>query len=83
MKMKELVETPLGVLAVASIQNHPELETTTPAIARSLRDWARANGYTLQAVICALLNWLATECDDAPHKLAGLDVDREIDPTAN
>lgn len=83
MKLKELLTTPIGALAMASIQNYPELEKITPAVSANLRDFAAENGYPLEALICAVLNILATQCDDAPSKTKGIPDDLETDPTVN
>jgi hypothetical protein len=64
MKLKELIETPLGVMAQAAVQRNPELEWATPEIAKSLKQWADENGYPIEYVICGLLNWLGTYCED-------------------
>ncbi len=67
MKMIDLIETPLGVMAHASIQRNPELEWKTPEVAKNLAKWAAENNYPVEYVICALLNWLGTFCEDTPQ----------------
>jgi len=66
MKMIELIEMPLGAMAHASVQRHPELEWKTPEVAAKLAKWAQENGYPVEYVVCAMLNWLGTFCEDTP-----------------
>ena len=67
MKLSELVEMPIGAMAQASVQRHPELEWKTPEVAEKLSKWAAENGYPMEYVVCAMLNWLGTFCEDTPQ----------------
>jgi hypothetical protein len=64
MKMVELLDTPIGALAAASVRNYPELETLTPVISKKLKAFADENDMPLEYLICAVLNWCATRCED-------------------
>jgi len=62
MTTDELMETKLGVIVLAAIERQPELEVITPDIAIELKKWAESNGYTAEAVVCGLANWLGMFC---------------------
>jgi hypothetical protein len=64
MKMKEMLSTPIGHFASASLQNHPELQATTPANTQALVTFAQEKNLTIEGVICALVNWMGANCDD-------------------
>jgi hypothetical protein len=64
MKMKEMLSTPIGHFASASLQNHPELQADTPRNTQLLVEFAQINGLTIEGVICALVNWMGVNCDD-------------------
>ena len=63
MKVKEMLETPIGHFASASLANHPELEKDTPRNTKLLVEFAAMNGITIEGVICALVNWMGSNCD--------------------
>lgn len=65
MKMKEMLETPIGHFASASLHNHPELGKDTPRNTKLLVEFAAMNGITIEAVICALVNWMGSNCDES------------------
>ncbi len=65
MKVKEMLETPIGHFASASLANHPELGKDTPRNSQLLVEFAAMNGLTIEAIICALVNWMGSNCDEA------------------
>jgi hypothetical protein len=66
MTTDELMNSPVGVVIMASLEVNPELEKTTPAIAFELKKWADANGYTVEAIFCAVANWMGMGCSNIP-----------------
>jgi hypothetical protein len=64
MKVKQMLETPIGHFASASLQNHPELDKQTPENTQKLVEFAAENGITIEGIICALVNWMGTNCED-------------------
>ena len=64
MKVKTMLETPIGQFASASLQNQPELDKLTPENTRKLVEFAEENGITIEGVICALVNWMGSNCED-------------------
>jgi len=64
MKIKVMLETPIGHFAAASLANHPELNTETPKNTKLLVEFATLNGITIEGVICALVNWMGSNCEE-------------------
>jgi len=64
MKVKVMLETPIGQFAAASLANHPELQEQTPENTHKLVEFAMMNGLTIEGVICALVNWMGANCED-------------------
>jgi hypothetical protein len=63
-KVKQMLETPIGHFASASLANHPELGKDTPRNTHLLVEFAATNGITIEGVICALVNWMGSNCED-------------------
>jgi hypothetical protein len=64
MTTDELMETRLGDIILAALQRQPELDTITPSITFELKTWADSKGYSAEAVVCAVANWLGVYCDN-------------------
>lgn len=78
MKMKAMLETPIGHYASASLANHPELQAETPANTKLLVEFAQLHGLTIEGVICALVNWMGANCEDMrPQELSELENEEE------
>lgn len=65
MKLKTMLETPIGNFAAASLKNHPELDKQTPENTRKLVAFAKMEGITIEGVICALVNWMGSNCEES------------------
>jgi hypothetical protein len=66
MTTDDLMNSPVGAVVMAALEVHPELETTTPDIALALKKWADSNGYTVDAIFCAVTNLMGLGCSDVP-----------------
>lgn len=64
MTTDELMETKLGLIVLAAIERQPELGVITPDITVELKKWAEANGYSAEAIICAVTNWIGIGCSN-------------------
>jgi len=67
--IRDLLDTPLNELLQSALMLEPELRETAPEITMKLRQWARENHLSAQAVSVALINWLTTGTEEAQRSL--------------